>query len=367
MINSIGFQGFKALSGLQFNTGKLTLLTGGNSVGKSSFIQALLLARAAALRTDPTESIPLNGPMQLALGSYLDVLTRNVYDAKSIKISISEGVHTYELLLEADFDAARYVKASVNFAESSSIAQLGSRSFQYLCAERRGPRDFESLSSVPPPNMGVGESGQHVAEFLNVTERDEVSHLLEHPAAAGQRLGKQVEAWMASLVHDLQIRVVAVPNIDVAAIAFKRGGISAEWDRPSNTGFGVSYSLPIVVCGLAAAPGAILIVESPEAHLHSSAQSKIGSFLARVAAAGVQVFVETHSEHILNGVRLAVARKDHPIQSADVAIHHMQRTEKGTKSTEITIEENGSLSTWPTEFFDQTEKDLAEIVRLQRR
>jgi len=79
--------------------------------------------------------------------------------------------------------------------------------------------------------------------------------------------------------------------------------------KPVNVGFGYSYLLPIVVSGLIAEPGDILIVENPEAHLVPSAQSRIANFLARVSRTGVQVFIESHSEHILNGLRIAVKEK----------------------------------------------------------
>src|SRR6202012_5567513 len=76
--------------------------------------------------------------------------------------------------------------------------------------------------------------------------------------------------------------------------------------RPPNTGFGLSFVAGIIVAGLAAPGNTVLMVENPEAHLHPKAQSLIGEFLARVAAGGTQVFVETHSEHVLNGMRRLV-------------------------------------------------------------
>ena len=61
------------------------------------------------------------------------------------------------------------------------------------------------------------------------------------------------------------------------------------------------------------------MVENPEAHLHPSAQAAMGEFLAISAASGIQVILETHSDHVLNGIRRAV--KKGLITHHDVAIH----------------------------------------------
>ena len=139
--------------------------------------------------------------------------------------------------------------------------------------------------------------------------------------------------------------------------------MSSEWERPTNTGFGVSYCLPIVVAGLTARQGSILIVESPEAHLHPSAQSAMGAFLARIAASGVQIFIETHSDHVLNGIRKAVLDGNHPITREDIIFHHLFSENRNTKKEQISINADGNFSSRPPAFFDQTETDLASIVK----
>lgn len=102
-------------------------------------------------------------------------------------------------------------------------------------------------------------------------------------------------------------------------------------------------------------------VENPEANLHPAAQALMGLFLARVAASGVQVILETHSDHVLNGVRRAV--KDKKLLKKQVAIHFFKpRTEDESKEPAVIsplIDDNGNLDNWPQEFFDQFDKDTA--------
>jgi predicted ATPase len=116
---------------------------------------------------------------------------------------------------------------------------------------------------------------------------------------------------------------------------------------------------------LLAKPGQVLIIDSPEAHLHPLGQSRIGRFLAQMAATGVQIILETHSDHVLNGIRLAV--RDSLIKPDQVMIHFFNRASE-IQSVDFprvvspAIDTQGNLSEWPDGFFDQSDKDLARLA-----
>ncbi len=120
----------------------------------------------------------------------------------------------------------------------------------------------------------------------------------------------------------------------------------------------------MIVAGLLTGPGDLLIVENPEAHLHPGGQSKLGRFLARIAGSGAQVIVETHSDHVLNGVRLAVAEEE-VLRPEDGVVHYFGEEEAG--SVPIAFSARGELSEWPSGFFDQIEQDLGRLARVRRR
>jgi len=105
----------------------------------------------------------------------------------------------------------------------------------------------------------------------------------------------------------------------------------------------------------------IFIIENPESHLHPAGQSAMGRFLAHLAANGIQVIVETHSDHILNGIRLAV--KQHILITEQVIINFFVRndTESPSQVEKLEIKDNGQIQNWPDGFFDQTEKDLMQL------
>jgi predicted ATPase len=134
-----------------------------------------------------------------------------------------------------------------------------------------------------------------------------------------------------------------------------------EFLRPSNVGFGVSVALPIILIGLLADRNSTLIIENPEAHLHPSAQSLIGEFLARVATSGAQIFVETHSDHLVNGIRVALSNGI--IAVSDLRFFAFAKTDKygSHRVTPVLLDENGEFRTRPDTFFDQADKDLKLI------
>ena len=85
-------------------------------------------------------------------------------------------------------------------------------------------------------------------------------------------------------------------------------------------GFGYSYILSIVVTALIAKEGDIVILENPEAHLHPEAQTRLTFMLSKLVAMGIQVFIETHSEHVINGIRLASLKDEYNLKNEDVRI-----------------------------------------------
>lgn len=364
MLSRITLKDFKCFDDVVFSAAPLTLFTGTNSVGKSTVIQALLLMRIACMRSKAGSSaLPLNGPFGLSLGQFEDVLRHNLdAEAQEILIGVVEEGIDYQMVLNGE--ANRYAHFTLRGGQAPiAFSNEGLGQFVYLSSDRFGPRNTSPIQSLPKEQLVIGHRGEHIADVLYWCERDEVKKELEHSSAPGQRFLKQVEAWLSSFVPGVEIRVELSGDMDLAALRFIRGRVSSEWDRPSNTGFGVSYCLPIIVAGLSAKKGSVLIIESPEAHMHPSAQSAMGSFLGRLAASGIQVLIETHSDHILNGIRKAVVDAVHPLGREHVVMNHLTIRDDELVKEEIRITEAGSLTARPPEFFDQAEIDLGAIVK----
>jgi len=140
-----------------------------------------------------------------------------------------------------------------------------------------------------------------------------------------------------------------------------RTGLLAQWSRPSNIGYGMTYAFPILVAGLIASSGSTIIIDSPEAHLHPAAQAAMGMFLAKMSASGVQVLIETHSDHVMDGVRIAV--RDGVLSKEAAAFHYFDRTADGVTISSPIIDAEGKLSEWPRGFFDQHRRSAAKLIR----
>jgi predicted ATPase len=359
LIKSLHIENLKRFQNTTIRFGALTVLTGLNGSGKSTVVQALLLAHQASISSEST--VPLVDSTGLNLGTAAEILN---YDARDsyIRIGIeSEGMSEWILDVgNAGENEVPYVKKYLS--PDISPEPIGHRgaSFTYLSAERMGPRVTHPISPANPDESVVGSDGRYVAHALAVEERREVDAKRRFPFdEAKTMLLSQVEAWLSSLVGNTQIRSTLSPRTGIATLEIRNPRAALQWLLPTNTGFGVSYCLPVIVAGLLIPVGGILIVDSPEAHLHPAAQSAMGVFLATVAASGVQVVVETHSDHVLNGFRKAVG-SGRSIDNEDVEIVFFGEYEEPER---LTINERGSLNQWPHGFFDQYELDLDEIIR----
>ena len=361
MIHSVAIRNFKAFREASLNFGKLTLLTGVNSSGKSSVLQALLLADDAATASP---WVQLNGRRGLALGEAQDVLCRDAAE-RHIELSVTaDGVtDTYKLGIPAEGRALVLERLEPDSTPNQRRWRIGS----YLGAERLGPRDLSEVAPTGGDEVDVGVSGEFTAYALARFGRRPVAELMQHPSTSESNLsptlGAQVEAWLSSIGRPIQVSATWLSQASAAALRFRDPEVTAEWTRPANVGFGLTCALPIIVASLGIQPSSLLMVENPEAHLHPRGQSEIGKFLVRLAASGVQTLVETHSDHVVNGVRIAAAGEGILAPDA-VAIHYLDGD--GAVS-EIAMNRSGGLSDWPNGFFDQAEHDLAAVSRIGRR
>jgi predicted ATPase len=141
---------------------------------------------------------------------------------------------------------------------------------------------------------------------------------------------------------------------------FGSGVSSSNRYRPTNVGFGLTYALPIVIACLSAKPGSLILLENPEAHLHPQGQTWLAYLAVAAVAAGAQIIMETHSDHVLNGLRIAV--KDGRIPAASTAVHFFRRSGQTAEVISPGMGDDGMLSDWPKGFFDEWENSLDQLL-----
>lgn len=373
MIAKIRLENFKRFRNLTLRAADLTVLTGANGAGKTSVLHALLLARQIA-RHPGREHVELNGVDTLELGGPGDVIHREASDdVARVEVFGPEGECSRWAFRAASAIETQALNATVierPHDYTGALAEPAPR-FCYLCAERMGPRDVLSASAANREELDVGSRGEFVAQVLASFDRLRVRAGRVEDSSTEMQISSllhQTESWMGRIVRPTQIDAQWFPNTSVTRLRFKVPGLRTEWTRAPNAGFGVSYALPIVVAALRAAVGGLLIVENPEAHLHPAGQSRMGGFLARVAADGVQVFLETHSDHVLNGIRVAVSDGSAALRREQAVIHFFRaQDDVGPVLESMELRRTGQLSGWPAGFFDQAQIDLAALVSRRRR
>jgi len=369
MISEIRIERFKCFEDQTIPFGKITVLAGNNGTGKSTVLQTLLLLRQAfTLGSLQNNQILLNGDL-VKIGTAMDALfVRSLEDTISFTLVFSEypdKKYVWILEYEKEVSQQHFMKCSSNQAKLPPLGPFAPR-LSYLMAERWGPRLTYPMSELPREAMNVGASGEYAAHCLAEFGKDPIANsalaLETEEGVINLSLENQTQLWMRKLMPDITFNVESIVKADRVRLEARFYSETTEYLRPTNVGFGISYSLPIIIAALMAETNTILIIENPEAHLHPASQSQIGQFLAQVASLGIQVIVETHSDHILNGVRIAV--KDGIIGKDDVNILFFARGAKfeGNMVIKPRIYKDGGLDNWPEGFFDQFEKDLEKLI-----
>ncbi|MBT2207502.1 DUF3696 domain-containing protein [Actinomadura sp. NEAU-AAG7] len=390
MIDKLTITNFKAFAKAEIPLAPYTLLSGLNSSGKSTVLQALALLRQAddaSMLVDYTlidergssGSLPLNGEL-VELGTGQDILHED-YAADQgrvpeigFEVVVDDFSHTIlarygreddllPLLRGLDPDM---VHVDPDWDDEGGTAfTLFNRGFQYLRADRINPAVTYPRSHEMAVRRGfLGTRGEYTIDFLRHNQDETVTATALHHPAASHRLPDQLEAWMGEICPGVKISTAAIEQTDLVRLGFefaRKGHLRSNVRRPTNVGFGLTYVLPVVVACLTARPGAMILLENPEAHVHPQGQSALAGLTCAAAAAGAQVIVETHSDHILNGVRLAVKREQIPAD--DVRLLYFHRKDDGIIDiVNPTIGPDGMLSEWPQGFFDEWDRSLDRLL-----
>ena len=383
MITRIDLRHFKCFETLKLPLRRLTLLSGLNASGKSSVLQALVLLHQTIREHEWSERLLLNGTA-LRLGAVRDAIDQ-VSGGHEVSITIEDdetGVVAWDLIGEQSAMSLFVRQVRVRGSSGGQWSQGESKSLHHLlpesvasspegdslvrrlrrltwlAAERLGPRDIYPLADPEMP--WVGEGGENAASVLysDADERlDDTSLLVKEVPPT---LMRQVEARMGAFFPGFEMDLFPVARVNAVTLGV-RTSRDTDFHRPVHTGFGITQVLPIVVAVLTAKSDDLVLIENPEVHLHPAGQSKMGMFLADAAQAGVQVLVESHSDHVLNGIRRAV--KQCRVKPDSLALYFFRSRHEAEASgmaqvESPSIDSDGSIADWPAGFFDQFDHDM---------
>lgn len=345
MLNQIRIHGFKCLDQCELSLKDLTILAGPNSSGKSTLIQAMLLALSGLAHKNQ----PYLKEVIKPFAQFEDIFSRfsNAHDIQ-IELGSPEG----NCLFCLDHSGMKTTPSK------DIVFPVYEESLFYLSAGRSGPEETSELNR----EVKIGQYGQFALGYLEQRKDKPVHQDLVHPEADSKTLKAQLAWWLSFIIGEqTEARTEKITSTRVKT-TFQTAAIDNI--SPLNTGAGSSFLLKLLVMCLTAKPGDLLLLENPEIHLHPGAQSRIGSLLAFIAARGVQVVAETHCEHLVNRVRYEVYAGK--MSASSVVIHYKPEAQLPFETLYINdhghfSDDQGIEKEFPAGFFDSTLAELLEI------
>ena len=376
MISYLGIRNFKSLKSLHLKPSKLNLCFGMNGMGKSTLLQAMMLLRQSEQKGMlENKGLLLSGGDLVNIGTGKDAFYQfaGSDDLMEFEIRSAEQDHMkWAFSLDAASDllpVAHTDEGGGKNGFSLSTFSLFNENFAYLATDRVGPQkvysksDFEVIRS-----RSVGTKGQYAVHYLarfGMEERIQFENL-RYPNAKSDTLLHQTAGWLSEICPGTRLVIEDLRGTDLLKLAFQfetADGYTNEFS-PLNVGFGLVYALPVIVVLLRSKPGDLVLMENPESHLNPRGQSTIGRLLACVAANDVQIFCESHSDHIINGARVAV--KEKLIPQEDLAIYYFSRDIHSkvhkTEVTQIGVDPFGELSHYPEGLLDEWNNLLVKLI-----
>ena len=367
MIQQLSIDNVKCFSHMDIEMSGLNVLAGVNSAGKSTVIQTLLLVRQSYEMGALENEIYLNGDL-VQIGYGYDLMNRNSEsDSIGIGVCSDEG----RLVIRCDYDKeSDYLQIRDRDVQGDYEAgNLFNDAFSFVSADRIGPQRFyeRSYHDVMKKNR-LGSRGELCVDYLaerGYDDRVENTEVLFDDNGSASLI-HQVGAWLSEMSPGVKLDAVRYEETGIVGMQY---GTVQEKYSPLNVGFGLSYVTPVLVALLKAGKGDLVVLENPEAHIHPRGQRRLGELISKAVKGGVQVVVETHSDHILNGIRLSVKNKT--ISTDDVRLNFFYQemnkdNEKGVsyscRKTSPMILADGSLTDWPEGFFDEWDKALLELL-----
>lgn len=365
MISKVKISALKSIDHLSLDCAKLNVLTGTNSSGKSTFLQALLLVNQNAEKWHG-----LNGRL-VSLGDFR-------LDAKNFNISADE------IVIEIETQPASAVPIKMTFKEENSqsdesligkwaktiemnsskgifprkiLDTIPSFSTKYLSCNRISGQDVYQKNYGQIDDIGI--NGEYALFYLQMHKSKRLDSALIYDSSS-ETLMAQVNYWLNYIVGTT-ISLEDIPGTDIVKASYDIG--DDRKIRPRNVGSGTSYLISLLVLCLSSSKDDILIIENPEIHLHPRAQSRICEFLYFISQANRQLFIETHSDHIFNGIRVGIATKS--MTAEDVAVNFFSLDERHcTQVTKIEFGKNGRVLNYTEGLFDQFDIDLDRMLQI---
>lgn len=364
MITKLSLENFKCFEEMSLSLSNVNIFSGVNGMGKSTVLQSLLLLRQSYLRDHLTHGLYLND-RYVELGNAQDVLYEKAQnDTIKIKYVTSEKYEAeYAFQYRIDYDCLPMIYHATEGTDSILFGD----NFAYLSSFRIKPQDLYRIANEEELRKHeFGNNGEFALQYLGVFGDEPIANkniVLEKNTDS--TLKDQTRIWLDKIAPGIWPQVIVNSQLRTSEVRYEfiEGKDKTGSYKSTNVGFGITYVLPIIVAILSAKKGDLILLENPEAHVHPAGQRALGELIALAGAGGVQLMVETHSDHILNGIRIAVKNKQITGENVKIAFFYKDMSDSFKhKYTSPSILPDGRLDSWPEGFFDEWDKELYALI-----
>ncbi|PKR31780.1 DUF3696 domain-containing protein [Elizabethkingia anophelis] len=337
MIHKLKIDNFKCFDKVEIFLKNINIFCGTNSSGKSSAIQSLLLIDNCLSEENSLNSKWLN------LG-YFDEIRNFLVRRTLINIEVEQSDTLYHISVDENGISCESPKQSYN-------------KLSYISANRVGPRDF--YNKITSKKNFIGENAEFLIDYLYQNSRNTIDDNLMYDKQSNT-LDYHVNYWLKKILNvNINLDNIISGNIITANYAYNGN----KFVRPYHIGAGISYTIGIIILCLNAKKDETIVLENPEIHLHPKAQSELAAFLCFIARQGIQLIIETHSDHIFNGVRKSINKGE--ILKELVEIHFFELDKHNISSNNvISLDDKGRILDIKKGLFDQFDDDLDELLNL---
>lgn len=415
LIESIGLKNFKCFEEVNVDFAPITLLTGANSSGKSSLINAILGIFQSKYFP---QYLSLNGEY-INMGGFDEVLWKNnkkrvididIHFHDLFKTKWTENISNEQSLLDevevswlernengkieryshlfkkqtgdmfrmTDFmsikeyeeekvqlPAHKVVYANresvkIEYQELNNLNEIFERydlGTEFRDIEEFGNNSFSYIGSyrLPPERTYYRKPN---ASKIGVSGEGYIDQIIDWEENNGLKFNQLLTALKEiGLFYEIKSNKIKGGRFEINVKVNEKSPLASLTD----VGFGISQFLPIIVADLQLDDNSCLITSQPEIHLHPKIQASLANYFCKqIHQTKKQYIVETHSEYLLNRVRLLLVRGE--LKPEDVKLYYMENDGYKTTTYDIELTTDGQIKNAPKGFFETYEMDVMDIA-----
>ena len=270
-------------------------------------------------------------------------------------LSATVSMWTYELKSDEKIKELT-VENSNGFPNKEAFDKLNKLEgdiFAYFGREPQSPFASAPIRSQPrrtydPIRPLRDPEGEYVPTYLaslSLRDNKEWAHLKDVLEAFGRESG---------LFDEINIKLLGKTEGSPFQVEIRKFGRRLKGPKRNliDVGYGVSQALPLLTELLRRDTPRMFLIQQPEVHLHPSAQAALGSLFCNIAGQERQLIVETHSDYILDRVRMDIRDKKTDLRPEDVSILFFEPGELDVTIHSLRLDETGNVLDAPDGYRD---------------